>query len=220
VPTFVEILSAERFDTYRTWANADEALAIRLYTFNVQLSTALYGPMHMLEVALRNMSDKALTAAFGDWLNDPAVLTTWYQQDCVTKAKATLARERKTGTHSQLVAELNLGFWSSLFGRDSTHLWSTLRPIFQARGIQRNTIAGQLRELRILRNRIAHYEPILALPLAQRYASITTLVGWFSPSAAGWIAQTSNWPSVYPSVPILVSDAGVLRISSTVIPYI
>src|SRR3546814_3947478 len=58
----------------------------------------------------------------------------------------------------------------------------------------------------ILRNRVAHYEPIIALPLAQRYASITTLTGWLSPSAATWIAKYSTWPTLYPAVPILVPD--------------
>jgi hypothetical protein len=45
------------------------------------------------------------------------------------------------------------------------------------------------------------------LPLAQRYADITTLTGWLSTSAAGWIHQSFEWADVYPGVPILVTDA-------------
>jgi len=41
----------------------------------------------------------------------------------------------------------------------------------------------------VLRIRVGHYEPILAVPLAQRYADITTLTGWLSPSAAAWIKE-------------------------------
>ena len=55
MPTFVAAISADRFSTYRLWADQNDALATRLYTFNVQLSAALYGPLHMLEVALRNV---------------------------------------------------------------------------------------------------------------------------------------------------------------------
>jgi hypothetical protein len=88
-----------------------------------------------------------------------------------------------------MVAELNFGFWASLFGRRSHHLWQDLRPIFQTRGVQRNGIAQRLDDFRALRNRVAHYEPLLALPLAQRYADITTLTGWLSPSAAAWINE-------------------------------
>ena len=65
MPTFVDAISADRFSTYRLWADQDDALATRLYTFNVQLSAALYGPLHMLEVALRNVADRQLTAKRG-----------------------------------------------------------------------------------------------------------------------------------------------------------
>lgn len=220
--TLIDVLSTDRFETYRLWANGDEALAGQLYTFNVQLSAALYGPLHMLEVALRNMADQRLTAACGpDWLDDPVVLPGGYQRRCVNDARASLTRDRKAATHPQMVAELNFGFWSSLFGHDATHLWQHLRPIFQARGIQRGLIAGQLRELRRLRNRVAHYEPILAQPLAQLYGNLTTLTGWLSPAAAAWIARTSAWAAIYPAVPILVPDAAkALHIEPAVIPFL
>jgi hypothetical protein len=177
----------------------------------------------MLEVALRNVADKQLTTAYGmTWIDQPAVLSDNYQQGCIAAARATLLRERKAATHAQIVAELNFGFWSSLFGHKSHHLWGTLRPIFQAKGVQRATIAGHLRDLRILRNRIAHYEPILALPLDQRYSSVVTLTGWLSPSASAWISQNCQWPVLYPvGTTLLVPDAtGQLRISTTALPFI
>lgn len=43
MPTLVDAISADRFSTYRLWADQDDALATRLYAFNVQLSAALYG---------------------------------------------------------------------------------------------------------------------------------------------------------------------------------
>lgn len=223
MPTFADILSQERFGTYRKWASGDDALAVRLYTYNVQLSAALYGPLHMLEVALRNVADKQLTTAFGaTWIDQAPVLSDTYQQGCVAAARATLLKERKAATHAQIVAELNFGFWSSLVGHKSHHLWGTLRPIFQAPGIQRSMIAGQLRDLRILRNRVAHYEPILAVPLDQRYASIIALTAWLSPSAATWVAQTSRWTALYPAgIPLLVADAaGELRLSPAALPFL
>src|SRR3546814_10802751 len=98
--------------------------------------------------------------------------------------------------------------------------WQSLRPIFQAKVVQRGVIARDLRDLRILRNRVAHYEPIIALPLAQRYASITPLTGWLSPSAATWIAKYSTWPTLYPAVPILRSEEHTSELQSLMrIPY-
>lgn len=46
-------------------------MAKPLYTF-VQLSAALYGPLHMLEVALRNVADCQLATKRG--VDDPQVL--------------------------------------------------------------------------------------------------------------------------------------------------
>lgn len=223
MPTLEAALSADRLSTYRLWANYDDNLAVRLYTFNVNLSAALYGPLHMLEVTLRNVADTKLTAVYGvDWMDDPAVLTTKYQQDCVQKARAHLTREKKAGTHGQMVAELNFGFWSSLFGRASNHLWQHLRPVFQTGKLQRHSISLQLDNFRHLRNRVAHYEPIIPLPLAQRYADIVTLTGWLSPSGAAWINKTSTWATVYPGIPILVRNAqtGVSSIAPGVVNHL
>lgn len=223
MPTLTAALSADRFATYLQWASGDQGLAERLYTYNVQLSAALYGPLHMQEVALRNMADQALEQGFGPaWHVDPAVMTPGYPRDSVNKAIQSLQGHGKSGTRSQVVAELNFGFWSSLFGRQSHHLWQALRPIFQARGIQRGMIAQNLRELRLLRNRIAHYEPIVALPLVQRYADITTLTGWLSPSAAAWIAQYSNWPALHPAGPILIAKpaTGAMVVAAAAMPYL
>ena len=222
MPTLTVPLSPERFATYLQWAAGDNALAERLYTYNVALSAALYGPLHMLEVALRNVTDQRLTAVYGaTWPDDKAVLATTYQQECIRQARATLTRERKRATHPQVVAELNFGFWTSLYGRESHHLWGTLRPTFQVKGLHRAVIAGQLRELRFLRNRVAHYEPILSADLAARYAELVALVGWLSPSAEAWIRQHSVWPTLFPAVPILLADAsGQLQVDPTALPYL
>jgi hypothetical protein len=177
----------------------------------------------MLEVALRNVVDRRLTTKRGPgWMDDDKTLPIKYQSDCVAKAREQLTRAGKAATHGQMVAELNFGFWGSLFGRRSHHLWQDLRPIFQTGGIQRSSIALQLDDFRALRNRVAHYEPILALPLAQRYADITTLTGWLSPSAAAWINETSEWTAVYPGVPILITDAETkqTRVSPGVLEFL
>jgi hypothetical protein len=118
---------------------------------------------------------------------------------------------------------LNLiGFWTSFLGRQSHHLWQWLRPVFQTRGLQRHQLAAQLKDVRTLRNRVAHYEPILALPLAQRYAEVTTLTGWLSSAAAAWINRHSSWQSIYPAVPILTTDptTKITRMDPAVLPYL
>ncbi len=201
----VDILSADRFSTYLLWANNDVALGERLYSYNVQLSADFYSSLHMLEITLRNKCDLALENAFGaTWFDDPTVLRDPYQRRCVQEARALLFREGKAATHGQMIAELNFGFWSSLFGRSSSHLWGTLRPIFSTRGLQRATIAQKLRELRRLRNRIAHYEPILAQPLTSLHTATLDLTSWMAVEAAAWITTHSS--IAYPATPIIIMD--------------
>lgn len=197
------ILSTDRFSTYLGWAQRDVALGERLYSYNVQLSADFYAAMHMLEVALRNKVDEALTLTQGaGWLHNNAVLTEAYQQGCVTSAQQTLLRDGKAATHSQMVAELNFGFWSSTFGPKSSHLWGALRPIFQTKGLKRAAMAQKLRDLRRLRNRIAHYEPILAQPIAALHQDILNITAWLSVDASAWI--TAHSTVNYPNTPIIV----------------
>jgi len=202
----VDILSPDRFSTYLLWAANDAALAERLYSYNVQLSSDFYSSLHMLEIALRNKADNALLAVYGpNWLDDTAVVIEPYQQRCVVDARASLIREGKAATHSQMVAELNFGFWSALFGPKSNHLWGTLRPIFAVGGLKRAVVAQKLRDLRRLRNRIAHYEPILAQPISSLHQDILNLTSWMSVDAAAWITTHSSIS--YPATPLIITDA-------------
>lgn len=202
----IDILSPDRFSTYLGWAQGDTVLAERLYSYNIQLSADFYASLHMLEVALRNKVDEALTQAHGTgWMHSTAVLVETYQQGCVAQAQSTLQRDRKAVTHSQMVAELNFGFWSSVFGPSSNHLWGVLRPIFQTNGLKRAIVAQKLRDLRRLRNRIAHYEPILAQPIATLHQDILSMTAWMSVDASAWI--TSHSTINYPATPIIIKDA-------------
>src|SRR3546814_8003264 len=103
------------------WAGADQTLPERLYTYNVQLSAALYGPLHMLEVVLRNMADARLAAQHGAaWIDDPAIIVTNYLTGAIAKERQTLRKEGKATTSTQIVAELNIGFWASRVGSTTT----------------------------------------------------------------------------------------------------
>lgn len=62
--------------------------------------------------------------------------------------------------------------------------------------------------MRRLRNRIAHYEPILAQPIPTLHQDILNLTAWMSPAAAAWI--TTHSAIAYPATPIIIKDqAGV-----------
>jgi hypothetical protein len=83
-----------------------------------------------------------------------------------TRAKNKLQRRAETATPDKIVAELTFGFWSSLFnGSFQSVLWKDLRLVFPRcpkRQRQRHAIASALNQIRNLRNRIFHHEPLFA----------------------------------------------------------
>nr|WP_137830742.1 hypothetical protein [Methylobacterium sp. L1A1] len=205
--TFVDTVAPARFARYLAWANNDAALAHRLYARNVALAEAFYTPLHTLEIVLRNRVDDALSAQFtSNWFNDPAVVRHVPLQRKVQDAHRKLASLGTGLTRGHVVAELSLGFWTGMFNRHQHHLWQHLRPIFVgARGIHRRSVSGQLDDVRGLRNRIAHYEPIVQLNLLNAYQEIETLTQWLSPQAALWTATHSRLLAVCPPQMIIVN---------------
>lgn len=92
----IDALSVARFTTYLTWVGNDREMALRLYTYNTHLCAALGGPLHMLEITLRNTVDRQMVATYGpDWLTSRAAGLTQYQIDAVQKASQTITRQGK-----------------------------------------------------------------------------------------------------------------------------
>lgn len=67
-------------------------------------------------------------------------------------------------THTQMLADMNFSFWSSLLKEEVYHcLRGRILDIFPNKiyDIGRKEIAGMLDEIRLFRNRVAHNEPIV-----------------------------------------------------------
>ena len=67
-----DALSHERFGRYMAWAGGDRDRALELYALNIRVSEALYPPLQMLEVVLRNRIHTVLSEA-----RQPA----WFTED-------------------------------------------------------------------------------------------------------------------------------------------
>jgi Abi-like protein len=184
-----QALSLERFSRYLAWAAGERARAIELYTLNTQLSESLYTPLQMLEVALRNRIHAVMTEArHEDWFHDSGVLLGKWQPDQIAKAIEEVREDRRELTPGRIVAALTFSFWTSMLGKEYETLWQTTlhrigsRP--DGKGLTRKHFSGPLAQIRILRNRIAHHEPIIAWDLPKHHGKIIELTGWLSPSAA------------------------------------
>jgi hypothetical protein len=81
-----------------------------------------------------------------------------------TKILTTIAKLGNRYTHDRLVSELSFGFWTYMFapiqflvGGQSLHKIYENRP----KGTNQKQIFNELDEVRSLRNRIAHHEPLI-----------------------------------------------------------
>lgn len=203
INALVLAFSLERFGRYMDKANQDKELALAFYAHNMQLSESLYSPLQILEVVLRNRIHQVMTSVFGEWWFDAdTVGLQSAEQMHLTKARQDIQRENKMETSGQIVASLSFGFWTGLISPRYDWLWKKhLNAIARKpdkKGVSRKQIARYLHEIRRLRNRVAHHEPIIFLPVKQRYEELLLVLEWLSPPAAKWCRQHSRFEAVHP----------------------
>lgn len=198
-----DAISAERLATYKAWAQQNDDDAMALYALNVAISESFYTALHCLEITLRNSVHNQMTALHGNgWFNNPAVVTDQYQQRKIADAISRLGGQAHGG---QIIAELTFGFWTALFGKHNNHLWGqTLRPMFSA-PVQRKQIAKRLNDIRRLRNRIAHHEPIIQQDLIIIHQEIQELTGWMSVEALAWCNARCRFLATHPGLSIIIA---------------
>jgi len=206
-------LSEPRFATYLSRAAGDQESAFKLYVWNTYLSEALYMPLQSLEVALRNSADRALTSFWGATWYDPTFLAGKLQAEQIQRVEKVLDKhsESKMGTpltKDYIVANLGFAFWVDLFFfREYEKLWQfCLHRSFpnKQKGTQRSHVAPIIKPLHMLRNRVAHHEPIAwsSNPrLDQHHTNLLKLICWVSPETEAWIRQHSRFEEVWQNKP-------------------
>jgi hypothetical protein len=182
-------LSQIRLEAYRPASGSDSEMVAN-YFWNVQLAESLVPALHAVELALRNSIHTALTDRFQNemWFYQLDVLQ---PGQLVQFAQALSKVAKKPHPHAgRVVAELTFGFWVTLLSApyDQT-LWRTenfslLNTIFpHAVGYSRKQIADRFNHIRLLRNRVFHYEAIWNRPNLQAdHADIQLAIGWISPT--------------------------------------
>ena len=110
-------LSRERLGTYLDAAREDREQAVRLHVWNTAVSAAFYGPLQVLEVALRNAMNRRLGERYGEaWYDNGRAGLDGGALKRIASARAELARDRRGDDSHRVVAALSFGFWVSLLG--------------------------------------------------------------------------------------------------------
>ncbi|GHA09252.1 hypothetical protein ACFOOM_13030 [Streptomyces echinoruber] len=195
-------LSLPRLKRYIRAARGDARAAVRLYWWNIEASAALYGPLHCLEIALRNRLHHRLETAYGrpDWWTGAPLNARG--QRLVAEARAKCARRgSRRVTADDVVAELTFGFWVSLLSSASgydRYFWvPVLHRAFPHYSGRRDALYDGLSSLVLLRNRVMHHEPVHHRDLAADHDKIYRVLGYLDPELAAEARAMDRFPTVY-----------------------
>ncbi|MFN9710521.1 MAG: hypothetical protein ACK55K_03840 [Bacteroidota bacterium] len=195
-------LSAPRLYFYLKASNNDADRAIHLYKLNIKISESFYPVLSVIEVCLRNTIHENFKRYFNNeyWFRDnlPDDFT-----PIVKEAFEKILSQNKKINPDCIVAELNLGFWNRLFSKKySRILWKPLRLIFTnlpKHLRQRQTVANKLYNIRIIRNRIYHYEPIIGdiTNIEIQYKSMITFLHWIDGRLPSLIKDIDRFNTIF-----------------------
>ena len=156
------------------------ARRLQLYTWNTAISAAFYSLLQGLEVTLRNAIHVQLAGKYGlAWYDNRAAGLDKAPWKRIGTAKAHFKGKVYATEATRIVASLSFGFWVAMLGSGGRiddsggkanyemTLWRpALRKAFpHYKPLIRKQVHAPLSDLRTLRNRIAHHEPIFARQL-------------------------------------------------------
>lgn len=204
-------LTTNRLESYlnATHGNLDQAL--KLYMWNSEISAEIFRVLADVEVFLRNAIDRELqklNVTLGNdmsWLDDLKQFIPPIRRIEIERAKYFVVADGKPLDHPSIVSQLNFGFWRSFLVRwNKDNLWpNALRFAFpHSPSRQPEYIFTRVRHLHVLRNRIAHHEPIHNRDIAHDFQICMEVLNAISPVIAEWSNQNSRVPQVLAEKPL------------------
>lgn len=213
------MISAPRFSTYLSQYQGSQDHALRLYTWNIELSAAFWGPLAILEVLLRNsMHTQLAKGRQADWWDASSVNLMDRENDALA---STIRKLKKAGncnpSADDIVGASSFGLWVGLLdvGLPRHHqldypmaLWEPrLKHAFpHLNGVKRKQLHGELNRIRIFRNRVAHHEPIFRGNTALTMTLIADVAGYMNPDVKDFILSAHRVDTVLARKQLAVAD--------------
>lgn len=189
-------LSQARLTTYSSEVRAHNCNALQMYTWNAKVAADFLFPLHFCEVVIRNAVSEAITSTYEErWPWSVAFHRSLPNSGKYRQRQDLENTRRSESTTGKVIPELKFVFWQKMFtSRFDERLWQPqLNRVFphlptnQSVETSREEIYQRLEQVRKLRNRIAHHEPIFKRDLASDYQAIELLIRWRCPQTADWM---------------------------------
>lgn len=187
---YLAFFSQPRLRPYLQLTCGDLEKCLRLYHWNLEVSSAFQIPLHYCEIAIRNAvsdtfcrcenigehwpwNDRFLKSLDGDSRNQ-------------LRESRDKRDDRNTG---RVVADLRFVFWERMFAKRHSSFWLNrihwAFPNYTDSNADRlrQTLQTNIRKVRLFRNRIAHHEPVYQRELSRDMDRILGIVGGRSAAA-------------------------------------
>lgn len=213
--TISSLVSVQRLRSYLDATNDQLPEALALYEWNSRISVETFLVIGMIEIFVRNAMDRVLT----DWMNAQPGSPDWLhslpfnrraRRDIKIAQKRASRTARPKNNHGKTIAELNFGFWRFLASKSNlTTLWTpALHGSFPHGNsdikTRREEVASRLQNLNLVRNRVAHLEPIHRRDLERDLNDAINLANWIDPVAGEWLSRQSRIHHVLAEMPMNV----------------
>ena len=197
-------LSPERMTTYLSATGGNKDWAFAMYLYNSRLAKSLLYPLNVAEVTIRNAVDDVLVKEHGDrWHECPDLLNNTLNDR--SRGALDLAISRVgTASRSKVIAALTFDFWSNLFRPEYFELWrSNITIAFPhcPLGLSRDDVQTLVRDVNVIRNRVAHHEPLLRFDVNEYYSKMQKLVSYRCPETNSWMKHNTTLSEAVRSKP-------------------
>ena len=159
-----------------------------------EIASALWVHIIAFETTLRNFIHQSLSHAYGSskwWLTEK--LLTSKDFDDIRKVQERLENKGNSTKDSLIISNLSLSFWVELLSkRYHQKIWKRLLKYFPTDPGRREEFHRKAREIRRLRNSIAHHGPILRRNLIRDHAYLHELTALLDPILADAIQKRSR----------------------------
>ena len=197
------VLSQPRFATYLAVANNNPLNAMRLYHWNAQISSAFLFPLHIFEICIRNAAADAIESYYNPqwpWSHAFEMSLPAYPRPVFSPRHEIRSARQRHATTGKVIADIKFAFWVSMFTRrHDGRLWRPyLKREFPNIPANMASTQGRLRihdaaeQVRVLRNRIAHHEPIFQRTLEDDYSAIMEIVSFRCNYTAAWMNRSQS----------------------------
>ena len=186
-----------------------ETELINLVFHIAELTSALWVHIYIFEITLRDSLNNCMARLYGtlNWKQIPHLLSKHHQEIVARSLSKNRLKHHMSETPN---SAFSLSFWVELLsGRYHNKVWVHFQKHLNNFGGPREDFYNKVREIRNLRNAIAHHAPILRRNLIRDHAYLHELTSLLDPHLADEVQKRSRVLDLLLNARLVGSGGGI-----------